>query len=94
MGYTLSLSGLAANRLLTELRVNAPPGSVCVFCCRIVQEQCCVTVLEDNMCTTGINVAKDQGACDTLFTNTCETKTTKVCFYVNVHTAALFTEHK
>ncbi|KAM4618569.1 fibulin-1 isoform 1-T1 [Polymixia lowei] len=48
--------------------------------CRIVQEQCCVTVLEDHMCTTGINMAKDQGACDTLFfTNTCETKTTKTC---------------
>ncbi|XP_017289740.1 fibulin-1 isoform X1 [Kryptolebias marmoratus] len=47
--------------------------------CRIVQEQCCVTVLEDNMCTTGINVAKDQGTCDSLFTNTCETKTTKIC---------------
>ncbi|KAM8892292.1 fibulin-1 isoform 1-T1 [Spinachia spinachia] len=47
--------------------------------CRIVQEQCCVTVLEDNMCNTGINVAKDQGACDALFANTCETKTTKMC---------------
>uniref|UniRef100_A0AAQ5YS77 Fibulin-1 n=1 Tax=Amphiprion ocellaris TaxID=80972 RepID=A0AAQ5YS77_AMPOC len=47
--------------------------------CRIVQEQCCVTVLEDKMCTTGINMAKDQGACDSLFTNTCETKTTKMC---------------
>ncbi|XP_072242358.1 fibulin-1 isoform X2 [Leuresthes tenuis] len=47
--------------------------------CRIVQEQCCVAVLEDNMCTTGINTAKDQGVCDTLFTSTCETKTTKMC---------------
>ncbi|XP_034733993.1 fibulin-1 isoform X2 [Etheostoma cragini] len=47
--------------------------------CRTVQEQCCVTVLEDNMCTTGINVAKGQGACESLFTNTCETKTTKMC---------------
>ncbi|XP_040894238.1 fibulin-1 isoform X2 [Toxotes jaculatrix] len=46
--------------------------------CRVVQEQCCVTVLEDNMCTNGINLAK-QGACDSLFTNTCETKTTKMC---------------
>uniref|UniRef100_A0A8C6NY29 Fibulin-1 n=1 Tax=Nothobranchius furzeri TaxID=105023 RepID=A0A8C6NY29_NOTFU len=52
---------------------------VCVFCCRIVQEQCCVTVLEDNMCTIGINVAKEQGACDSLLTSTCETKTTKMC---------------
>ncbi|KAM9376964.1 fibulin-1 isoform 2-T2 [Pholidichthys leucotaenia] len=47
--------------------------------CRIVQEQCCVTVLEDNMCTKGINVANTQGACDSLFSNTCETKTTKMC---------------
>uniref|UniRef100_A0AAX7TIC4 Fibulin-1 n=1 Tax=Astatotilapia calliptera TaxID=8154 RepID=A0AAX7TIC4_ASTCA len=47
--------------------------------CRIVQEQCCVTVLEDKMCTNGINIAKDQGACDSLFTNTCDTKTTKMC---------------
>nr|XP_020479799.1 fibulin-1 isoform X2 [Monopterus albus] len=47
--------------------------------CRIVQEQCCVTVLEDNMCTTGINMAKNQGVCDSLYTNTCETKTTKLC---------------
>uniref|UniRef100_A0A3B4VNG8 Fibulin-1 n=1 Tax=Seriola dumerili TaxID=41447 RepID=A0A3B4VNG8_SERDU len=31
------------------------------------------------MCNTGINLAKDQGACDSLFTNTCETKTTKMC---------------
>lgn len=52
---------------------------------RIVQEQCCVTVLEDNMCTTGINMAKDQGVCDSLFTNTCETKTTKVGLYLYVH---------
>ncbi|XP_077567081.1 fibulin-1 isoform X1 [Stigmatopora nigra] len=47
--------------------------------CRTVQEQCCLAVLEDNMCTTGINMAKDQGACDSLFSNTCETKTTKMC---------------
>ncbi|KAG7522590.1 fibulin-1-like isoform X1 [Solea senegalensis] len=47
--------------------------------CRVVQEQCCVTVLEDNMCTTGINLAKGQGACDSLFANTCEIKTTKMC---------------
>ncbi|CAK6950947.1 fibulin-1 [Scomber scombrus] len=47
--------------------------------CRIVQEQCCVTVLEDNLCTSGINMAKDQGACDSLFANPCETKTTKMC---------------
>uniref|UniRef100_A0A7N6BYE6 Fibulin-1 n=1 Tax=Anabas testudineus TaxID=64144 RepID=A0A7N6BYE6_ANATE len=47
--------------------------------CRIVQEQCCVIVHEDSMCTTGINMAKDQGVCDSLLTNTCETKTTKMC---------------
>lgn len=46
---------------------------------RIVQEQCCTAALEDNMCRTGINLAKDQGVCDSLFNNTCETKTTKVC---------------
>uniref|UniRef100_A0A3P9MLQ3 Fibulin-1 n=1 Tax=Oryzias latipes TaxID=8090 RepID=A0A3P9MLQ3_ORYLA len=47
--------------------------------CRIVQEQCCTAALEDNMCRTGINLAKDQGVCDSLFNNTCETKTTKMC---------------
>ncbi|KAM8860411.1 fibulin-1 isoform 1-T1 [Synchiropus picturatus] len=47
--------------------------------CRVVQEQCCVAVLEDTMCTYGINTAKDQGTCDSLFTSTCETKTTKMC---------------
>ena len=61
----------------------------CVVCFfppadRIVQEQCCVKVLEDNMCAVGINVAKDQGACDSLLTSTCETKTTKVCLCVCV----------
>ncbi len=69
----------------------------CVFVCffladRVVQEQCCVAVLEDNMCNTGINMAKDQGACDSLFTSTCETKTTKVCFvcvlvHIHIHRA-------
>uniref|UniRef100_A0A6Q2XYH5 Fibulin-1 n=1 Tax=Esox lucius TaxID=8010 RepID=A0A6Q2XYH5_ESOLU len=48
--------------------------------CRIVQEQCCVAVLEDTVCTSGINMAKGQGGCDTLFTgSTCEIKTTKMC---------------
>ncbi|KAM4734166.1 fibulin-1 isoform 2-T2 [Anableps anableps] len=47
--------------------------------CRIAQEQCCVSVLEDTMCSTGINVAKDQGVCDSLLAGTCETKTTKMC---------------
>ncbi|XP_047452943.1 fibulin-1 isoform X2 [Mugil cephalus] len=47
--------------------------------CRIMQEQCCIAVLEDNMCTSGINMAKGQGACDTLYTNTCDTKTAKIC---------------
>jgi len=39
------------------------------------------------MCTTGINTAKEQGVCDTLFTSTCETKTTKVGLHMNVHIA-------
>lgn len=47
--------------------------------CMIVQEQCCLSVLEDNMCSAGINMAKNQGACDSLFNSTCETKTTKMC---------------
>ncbi|XP_065133436.1 fibulin-1 isoform X1 [Paramisgurnus dabryanus] len=48
--------------------------------CRIAQEQCCAAVLEDNTCTTGINMAKDQGSCDALLSSsTCETKTAKMC---------------
>ncbi|XP_032446481.1 fibulin-1 isoform X1 [Xiphophorus hellerii] len=47
--------------------------------CRIAQEQCCVSVLEDNMCSIGINVAKEHGVCDPLLAGTCETKTTKMC---------------
>uniref|UniRef100_A0A673G9M1 Fibulin-1 n=1 Tax=Sinocyclocheilus rhinocerous TaxID=307959 RepID=A0A673G9M1_9TELE len=44
--------------------------------CRIAQEQCCTAVLEDNICTSGINMAKDQGSCDALLSSsTCETKT-------------------
>ncbi|XP_072291030.1 fibulin-1 isoform X1 [Eucyclogobius newberryi] len=47
--------------------------------CMIVREQCCVSVLEDNMCSEGINAAKSQETCDALFTSTCDTKTTKIC---------------
>lgn len=47
--------------------------------CMTVQEQCCLAVLEDNMCATGINMAKTQGSCDDLLVNTCETKTAKMC---------------
>ncbi|XP_033823944.1 fibulin-1 isoform X2 [Periophthalmus magnuspinnatus] len=47
--------------------------------CMIVREQCCLSVLEDNMCSTGINTAKSNGACDALFTSTCDAKTTKMC---------------
>ncbi|XP_030627474.1 fibulin-1 isoform X2 [Chanos chanos] len=48
--------------------------------CRIAQEQCCVAVREDINCTNGINMAKDQGACETLFSgSTCEIKTAKMC---------------
>lgn len=51
---------------------------------RTVQEQCCVTVIEDNMCTTGRNMAKEQGSCYSLFANTCKTKTAKVCLLVQI----------
>ncbi|XP_036376120.1 fibulin-1-like isoform X2 [Megalops cyprinoides] len=48
--------------------------------CRVAQEQCCVAVLEDTTCTSGINMAKDQGACETLLSQSpCETKTAKMC---------------
>ncbi|XP_063052733.1 fibulin-1 isoform X2 [Engraulis encrasicolus] len=50
--------------------------------CRIAQEQCCAAVLEDTSCTSGINMAKEQGACEALFTastSTCEAKTAKMC---------------
>ncbi|XP_067292424.1 fibulin-1 isoform X2 [Pseudorasbora parva] len=48
--------------------------------CRIAQEQCCATVLDDTICTGGINMAKDQGSCDGLLSSsTCETKTAKMC---------------
>nr|O42182.1 RecName: Full=Fibulin-1; Short=FIBL-1; Flags: Precursor [Danio rerio]AAB80944.1 fibulin-1 D [Danio rerio] len=49
--------------------------------CRVVQEQCCSAVLEDSICTSGINMAKDQSSCDALLSgsSTCETKTTKMC---------------
>ncbi|XP_051545941.1 fibulin-1-like isoform X2 [Myxocyprinus asiaticus] len=48
--------------------------------CRIAQEQCCAAVLEDNTCTNGINMAKDQGSCHALLSgSTCETKTAKMC---------------
>ena len=68
--------------LLTCVCVCACVG-VCV--CRIVQEQCCVTVLEDSMCTTGINMAKERSSCYTdQFSNSCDSKTTKVCVSVCV----------
>ncbi|XP_028815020.1 fibulin-1 isoform X3 [Denticeps clupeoides] len=48
--------------------------------CRIVQEQCCASAIEDAGCTKGINMAKDLGACESLFSgSTCETKTSKMC---------------
>ncbi|CAG06344.1 unnamed protein product, partial [Tetraodon nigroviridis] len=47
--------------------------------CMAVQEQCCLAVLQDNMCATGINMAKTKGSCDDLFANTCVNKTTKMC---------------
>ncbi|KAM6960686.1 fibulin-1-like [Aplochiton taeniatus] len=45
--------------------------------CKKVQEQCCAAVLEDKLCTNGINMAKDKGAC--LVGSTCETKATRMC---------------
>ncbi|XP_067236060.1 fibulin-1 isoform X3 [Chanodichthys erythropterus] len=49
--------------------------------CRIAQEQCCATVLDDNICTSGINMAKDQGSCgvENFSSSICETKTAKMC---------------
>ncbi|XP_046716098.1 fibulin-1 isoform X2 [Silurus meridionalis] len=48
--------------------------------CRIAQEQCCASVLEDITCNNGITMAKQLGSCDDLLSgNTCETKTAKVC---------------
>ncbi|KAJ8262360.1 hypothetical protein GJAV_G00165540 [Gymnothorax javanicus] len=48
--------------------------------CRIAQEQCCMAVLEDSACTSGINTAKDQGNCQGLFSqDPCETRTAKSC---------------
>ncbi|XP_064174821.1 fibulin-1-like isoform X1 [Anguilla rostrata] len=48
--------------------------------CRIAQEQCCMSVLENTSCSSGINMAKDQGACEALFSDSpCETKTAKMC---------------
>lgn len=38
-------------------------------------------MLEDSACTTGINTAKDQGACESLFSDSpCETRTAKVSY--------------
>ncbi|CAB1317003.1 unnamed protein product, partial [Coregonus sp. 'balchen'] len=47
----------------------------------IAQEQCCSAVVGDTLCTSGINLAKEQGACVVPFTHVdpCETKTTKMC---------------
>uniref|UniRef100_A0A6Q2YHZ5 Fibulin-1 n=1 Tax=Esox lucius TaxID=8010 RepID=A0A6Q2YHZ5_ESOLU len=49
--------------------------------CRIAQEQCCSAAAGNTLCTTGINLAKEQGACVVPFTqeDPFETKTTKMC---------------
>ncbi|XP_048863057.1 fibulin-1-like isoform X1 [Brienomyrus brachyistius] len=48
--------------------------------CRIVQEQCCTAKLEDIFCNQGIDMAKDQGACEALLSgSSCETKTARMC---------------
>lgn len=80
MGYTLRQS--CTKEIIDEAENSK--CTTCVFCCfflanRIVQEQCCVIALEDKKCTTGINMAKDQGVCHSLLANTCEDKTKKVC---------------
>lgn len=84
MGYTLRQS---CTKEITDRAENSK-CTTCVLCFfllhanRMVQEQCCVVAHEDNKCTTGINMAKDQGACHSLLANTCEDKTTKVCLYL------------
>lgn len=49
--------------------------------CRIAQEQCCIAAQDDNYCTTGINLAKQHGECETLYTDatSCESKNIKRC---------------
>nr|XP_015208785.1 PREDICTED: fibulin-1 isoform X1 [Lepisosteus oculatus] len=49
--------------------------------CRIAQEQCCMAFLEDNHCTTGINMAKEQGVCDLVLASgsSCERRLSKMC---------------
>ncbi|KAJ8006849.1 hypothetical protein DPEC_G00111490 [Dallia pectoralis] len=49
--------------------------------CRIAQEQCCSAAARDTLCTVGINLAKEQGACVVPFTHQdpFQTKTTKLC---------------
>ncbi|MBN3282048.1 FBLN1 protein, partial [Polyodon spathula] len=49
--------------------------------CRIAQEQCCIAAQDDNYCTTGVNLAKQHGECESLFTDTtsCEAKNIKRC---------------
>lgn len=86
----LILMGCTLRQSFTKEIIDRAANNKCTTCvlcfsCRIAQEQCCVIAHEDNMCTTGINMAKDQGVCDSLLANTCETKTTKVCLYAYVH---------
>ncbi|KAG2469268.1 FBLN1 protein, partial [Polypterus senegalus] len=49
--------------------------------CRIMQEQCCVDKIDYNSCMTGVNLAKQQGVCGTVYSDstTCEAKTIKRC---------------
>ncbi|KAM4615096.1 fibulin-1-like [Polymixia lowei] len=49
--------------------------------CRIVQEQCCSALVGDNLCTNGINMARDQGACERPFFlgDPWETRVSKMC---------------
>ncbi|XP_055761300.1 fibulin-1-like [Salvelinus fontinalis] len=68
-------------RALGEQDCTVFPLIAASHICRIAQEQCCSAVVGDKLCTSGINRAKEQGACVVPFTHggPCETKTTKMC---------------
>uniref|UniRef100_A0A8C9W3H0 Fibulin-1 n=1 Tax=Scleropages formosus TaxID=113540 RepID=A0A8C9W3H0_SCLFO len=47
---------------------------------RVAQEQCCLAVMENASCNQGVAVAREQRACDMLFSGSiCEPKTAKTC---------------
>ncbi|XP_076008006.1 fibulin-1-like isoform X2 [Genypterus blacodes] len=49
--------------------------------CRIAQEECCTALIPDKLCVSGINMARDQGACETPFFQgeLWETQMSKMC---------------